>query len=212
MVRGAAALGLAVVVLGLLGGCSCEREQAALREVGEALQACEAGATLAAARESSLAGDLGRWLALAQACETPLPGLPCPPGVPGSQALREQAMAALGYTPPPDGLAMWAALAGRVLAALLPVALAVGLGGWAWARWAAPARREVEAARELIRTARAQASEAESRRRAAEARAAQAEMEAEEAETRLAEAQARLAEAQAEAARLEAARRLLSGL
>lgn len=207
------AAALALTALLLTGCTGCEREQAALREAREALAACQAGAADRAMAQQALAEALSRWLALAEACESPYLGLPCPTGIPSAEGLRARAAEALGgWVPAPDGLVLWGTLAARLAAALLPVTLALALGGWAWGRLARPAQAKAEEARRLVAEASTRAEEARQVAEAWERRARAAQAQAEAAEARAEEAEARVAQAQAEAQRLAEARRLLTGL
>lgn len=189
-------LALLLVVLAL-AGCGDERAlQARVREL-EAQLAEQQGQRQAELDEQARAASV------AAACDWLVPTCPEAVAAPGRRAL------AAGVSP--DALGLWL-LAAKLAVLLLPVGLAVGLSGWAWARWSRPALRRAAEARALLaeadqRQARAQA-EIERLRGVWAAR--RAEIEA--AEASLAELRAEADRLRADVARLEELRRLVGGL
>lgn len=191
---------LVLVLVLMLAGCGDaerERELAARVAVLEQALAEQRGQ-----RQAELA-EQARAASVAAACDWLVPTCPSSVAEPGRRAL------AAGVSPGPLGL--WL-VASKLALLLLPLAAAVGMGGWAWVRWSRPALAEAEAARALlaeldVRRARAEA-DIERLRGVWTTRRA----EVEQAQQVLAELQAQADRLRADVARLEELRRLVGGL
>jgi len=138
---------LVLVLVLVLTGCG---DDEALRAENARLR--EALAAQQGQRQAEL-DALARAASVAAACDWLVPTCPASVADPGRRAL------AAGVSPGPLGL--WL-VASKLAVLLLPLAAAVGMGGWVWVRWSRAALAEAEAARALLaeldaRRARAEA-------------------------------------------------------